>query len=145
MTVYTIGFTQKNARSFFETLRSAGVRRLIDVRLNNKSQLAGFSKRDDLTYFLEKILGINYLHEPLLAPTQSMLDAYKKEKGSWAEYEKAFIGLMEARRIENEIDPEVLSGSFLLCSEDKPHQCHRRLVLEYLANRWGGMQIEHLT
>jgi uncharacterized protein (DUF488 family) len=145
MTVYTIGFTQKNARSFFETLRSAGVRRLIDVRLNNKSQLAGFSKRDDLTYFLEKILGINYLHEPLLAPTQPMLDAYKKEKGSWADYEKAFIGLMEARRIENELDPEVLSGSCLLCSEDKPHQCHRRLVLEYLANRWGGMQIEHLT
>jgi hypothetical protein len=74
-----------------------------------------------------------------------MLDAYKKEKGSWAEYEKAFIGLMEARRIENEIDPEVLSGSCLLCSEDKPHQCHRRLVLEYLANCWGGMQIEHLA
>ncbi|MGN6387768.1 MAG: DUF488 domain-containing protein [Verrucomicrobiota bacterium] len=145
MTVYTIGFTQKNARSFFETLRSAGVRRLIDVRLNNNSQLAGFRKRDDLAYFLEKILGINYLHEPLLAPTQSMLDAYKKEKGSWAEYEKAFIGLMEARRIENEIDPEVLSGSCLLCSEDKPHQCHRRLVLEYLANRWGSMEIKHLT
>lgn len=145
MIVYTIGFTQKNARSFFETLRSAGVRRLIDVRLNNRSQLAGFSKRDDLTYFLEKILGIKYLHEPLLAPTQPMLDAYKKEKGSWAEYEKAFLGLMEARRIENEVDPEVLSGSCLLCSEDKPHQCHRRLVLEYLANRWGGMEIEHLT
>src|SRR3954464_3892969 len=107
-TVYTIGFTKKNAKEFFETLRKAGVQRVIDVRLNNKSQLAGFSKREDLTYFLDEILGIQYIHEPLLAPTQEMLDAYKKSKGSWADYERAFLRLMEERKIEDKLAPELV-------------------------------------
>jgi len=143
--VYTIGFTQKNAKAFFESLRKAGVQRVIDVRLNNKSQLAGFSKREDLTYFLDEILGIGYLHEPLLAPTQEMLDAYKKNKGSWSDYEKVFLKLMEERRIEEKIQPETIAGSCLLCSEDQPHQCHRRLVAEYLEKKWGRLDIRHLT
>lgn len=142
--VFTIGFTKKNASQFFETLRAAGVQRVVDVRLNNSSQLAGFSKRDDLKYFLEKILGITYVAEPLLAPTQPLLDAYKKDGGQWEVYERAFLDLMDQRKIENKIDPAIIAGGCLLCSEDKPHHCHRRLVAEYLQQRWGNLEIRHL-
>ena len=143
--VFTIGFTKKTAAEFFEKLRAAGVKRVIDVRLNNSSQLAGFSKRDDLKYFLEKILGVEYVEEPLLAPTQPLLDAYKKNGGQWDVYERAFLDLMEQRRIEDKVDRALVAGGCLLCSEDKPHHCHRRLVAEYLQNRWGKMEIRHIT
>jgi uncharacterized protein (DUF488 family) len=142
--VYTIGFTKKNAAQFFEKLRDAGVKRVVDVRLNNNSQLAGFSKRDDLTYFLNKILGIDYVEQPLLAPTQPLLDAYKKNGGDWAVYERAFLDLMAGRKIEDKIAPAEIAGGCLLCSEDKPHYCHRRLIAEYLNERWGNLQINHL-
>lgn len=145
MPVFTIGFTKKNAAQFFEKLRATGVKRVVDVRLNNSSQLAGFSKRDDLKYFLEKILGINYIEEPLLAPTQPLLDAYKKNGGQWEVYERAFLDLMCERKIENKIDPAIVVGGCLLCSEDKPHHCHRRLVAEYLQKRWGNLQINHIV
>jgi uncharacterized protein (DUF488 family) len=143
--VYTIGFTKKNAAQFFEKLRASGVKRVVDVRLNNSSQLAGFSKRDDLKYFLDKILGIEYVAEPLLAPTQPLLDAYKKNRGDWAVYERAFLDLMAERKIEDKVDPTLLAGGCLLCSEEKPHQCHRRLVAEYLNQRWGNLQINHIV
>jgi uncharacterized protein (DUF488 family) len=143
--VFTIGFTKKNAAQFFEKLRAAGVKRVMDVRLNNSSQLAGFSKRDDLKYFLEKILNIDYVEEPLLAPTQPLLDAYKKDRGQWEVYERAFLDLMRERKIEDKIDPAIVAGGCLLCSEDKPHHCHRRLVAEYLQMRWGNLQINHIV
>jgi uncharacterized protein (DUF488 family) len=143
--IYTIGFTKKNAAQFFEKLRNAGVKRVVDVRLNNSSQLAGFSKRDDLKYFLDKILGIEYVEQPLLAPTQPLLDAYKKNGGDWAVYERAFLDLMAERRIEDKIDPALMADGCLLCSEDKPHQCHRRLVAEYLNARWGNLEINHIV
>jgi uncharacterized protein (DUF488 family) len=143
--VYTIGFTKKNAAQFFEKLRDAGVKRVVDVRLNNSSQLAGFSKRDDLKYFLKKILGIDYVEEPLLAPTPSLFDAYKKNGGDWDVFQCAFLDLMRERKIENKIDPALIAGGCLLCSEDKPHHCHRRLVAEYLNDCWGNLQINHLS
>jgi uncharacterized protein (DUF488 family) len=142
--LFTIGFTKKNASEFFEKLRAAGVKRVVDVRLNNSYQLAGFSKRDDLKYFLEKILGIDYVAEPLLAPTQPMLDSYKKDGISWDAYERAFLDLMEERAIEKKIDPKLIAGGCLLCSEEKPHHCHRRLVAEYLQKHWGKLDIRHL-
>lgn len=144
MKVFTIGFTKSTAQSFFNRLRNAGVRQVVDVRLNNVSQLAGFAKRDDLRYFLSAICGIGYLHEPAFAPTQSMLDAYKKERGDWADYEKRFVELIESRRIEDAVQRDTLNGACLLCSEDKPHHCHRRLVAEYLREKWGNLEIEHL-
>jgi uncharacterized protein (DUF488 family) len=143
--VFTIGFTKKNAAQFFEKLRAAGVKRVVDVRLNNSSQLAGFSKRDDLQYFLEKILAVDYVEEPLLAPTQPLLDAYKKDGGQWDVYERAFLDLMRERKIEEKIDPATVAGGCLLCSEEKPHHCHRRLVAEYLQQRWGNLQINHIV
>lgn len=145
MRLFTVGFTKKNAESFFETLRRAGVRRVVDVRLHNVSQLAGFTKRDDLAYFLKKIGGIDYLHEPRLAPSAEMLDEYKKHKGSWDEYEERFLNLMKHRQIEDALAAELSDGDCLLCSEEKPHHCHRRLVAEYLRDRWGDIEIEHLV
>lgn len=144
MRVFTIGFTKKSARRFFVLLRESGARRVVDVRLNNVSQLAGFAKREDLAYFLETICGIEYVHLPLLAPTQELLDAYKKKDGDWETYETQFLELMKQRRIEEAVDPDVISEGCLLCSEDKPHHCHRRLVAEYLRQQWGDIEIQHL-
>lgn len=142
--LFTIGFTKKSAEKFFTTLRDAGVHTLVDVRLNNVSQLAGFSKRDDLRFFLKEIGGINYVHLSELAPTQEMLDAYKKSGGEWDEYAKRFLDLMAQRKIEETLSRDVLLDSCLLCSEDKPLHCHRRLVAEYLHERWGNIAIKHL-
>ncbi len=144
MKVFTIGFTQKPAERFFRLLKDAGVRRVVDVRLNNSGQLAGFSKQDDLKFFLRKICDIDYLHVPELAPTQDMLDAYKKHKGSWQVYEAEFLALMEKRRIDKAIARDVIDQGCLLCSEHQPHHCHRRLVAEYLAKKWGHLETEHL-
>ena len=144
MKVFTIGFTKKNARQFFDALRKSGAKRVVDVRLNNVSQLAGFAKRDDLKFFLKEVCDIDYVHLPDLAPTKEMLDEYKKLKGDWDIYEKRFLDLMEKRKIEERIPKEVIAEGCLLCSEDKPHHCHRRLVAEYLKQHWGDMDISHL-
>lgn len=144
MKIFTIGFTKKPAAAFFNSLKDAGVARLIDVRLNNTSQLAGFTKKDDLRYFTRAICGIEYLHLPELAPTQEMLDAYKKQKGDWGLYERGFLDLMRERHVEMALSPATLDGACLLCSEEKPHQCHRRLVAEYLGGKWPDVAIEHL-
>jgi len=144
MKIFTIGFTKKSAETFFTRLRNAGVRRLVDVRLNNVSQLAGFTKRDDLRYFTKAICNIDYVHILDLAPTQDILDAYKKQKGDWGLYERQFLNLMGARHIEDTIPREMLDGGCLLCSEEKPHHCHRRLVAEYLKAKWRDVEIEHI-
>jgi uncharacterized protein (DUF488 family) len=143
--LFTIGFTQTTARDFFTKLKDAGVKRVVDVRLNNNSQLAGFSKKDDLAYFLQKIGSIEYVHLPELAPTQDILDAYKKQKGDWGVYEMKFLDLMTQRQIEKSIRPDILNHGCLLCSEHLPHHCHRRLVSEYLSAKWGGIKTNHLV
>ncbi len=142
--IFTIGFTKKSAETFFGALKGAGVARLVDVRLNNVSQLAGFAKRDDLRFFTQAICQIDYVHLLSLAPTQEMLDAYKKQKGSWNEYESRFNELLKTREIETLASKDLLDGACLLCSEEKPHQCHRRLVAEYLQHRWPNVVITHL-
>lgn len=144
-TLATIGFTQSTAQNFFERLTAADVRTVIDVRLHNTSQLAGFAKSDDLAYFLKSIGGIGYRHEPLLAPTDQILKAFKKDKGDWRVFETSFNALMAERRIEDRLKPDLLDGGCLLCSEATPHNCHRRLVCEYLNGRWGGaLKVRHL-
>lgn len=145
MKIFTIGFTNKKAEGFFERLRRAGVKRVIDVRLNNVSQLAGFSKKEDLQYFLRSIAGIDYVHMRTLAPTKEMLDAYKKKRDDWDVYEKGFLDLMRSRRVEESVARDVFDQACLLCSEDKPHRCHRRLVAEYLQRHWEGVTIEHIV
>ena len=144
MRVFTIGFTKKPARRFFELLRTSGARRIVDVRLNNVSQLAGFAKRDDLAYFLAEICSMDYVHVPALAPTKQMLDDYKKRRGDWRTYEIRFLDLMRTRRVEQTVAREIVSDACLLCSEDTPDYCHRRLVAEYLDRHWGKLHITHL-
>jgi uncharacterized protein (DUF488 family) len=144
--IFTIGFTRTTAEDFFGRLKSHRIDRLLDVRLNNRSQLAGFAKRDDLAYFLRELVGARYEHAPLLAPTQEILDAFKK-KGEipWSEYEERFLALMRQRAIETTLSPgEFQERTVLLCSEDTPEHCHRRLVAEYLAQHWVDVQIRHL-
>ena len=146
MDVCTIGFTQRSAASFFGAVKAAGVRQLIDVRLNNVSQLAGFSKRDDLAFFLREICDASYRHEPLLAPTQALLNGYRKEKRGWPSYERDFVALLAERRVEEQLPRDLFAvPSVLLCSEATPERCHRRLVAEYLRERWGGFTIRHLV
>ncbi|HEU0027600.1 MAG TPA: DUF488 domain-containing protein [Ktedonobacterales bacterium] len=115
------------------------------MRLNNVSQLAGFSKKDDLRYFLQEVCAADYTHEPLLAPTQEMLDEYRKQKGSWQDYERRFLALMRERAVERRIDRRLFEiPTVLLCSEATADKCHRRLVAEYLRDAWGGLTITHL-
>jgi uncharacterized protein (DUF488 family) len=143
--VTTIGFTKTNAKGFFDRLVSAGVKVLYDVRLHNTSQLSGFAKADDLAFFLQKIGNIKYKHQPLLAPTDIMLKAFKRDKGDWGEYQKKFLDLMAERKIEDRFSPSLFDGVCLLCSEATPHHCHRRLVCEYLNAKWdGSLNVKHL-
>ena len=145
MNVYSIGFTKKTAAAFFTTLRQAEIRRLLDVRLHNSSQLAGFSKRDDLAFFLKELCGATYLHEPLLTPTSDLLDGIRKKRISWQEYEPRFLSLLGERAVEKKVDRELFHiPTVLLCSEATAAHCHRRLILEYLQEKWGGLDIVHL-
>lgn len=142
--LFTIGFTKKNAEMFFTTLRNANVRRVLDIRLNNVSQLAGFTKKDDLKFFLREICHAEYFHFPQCAPTKDILDAYKKDGGAWESYARAFLPLIRSRRIETILTPTLLDQGCLLCSEPTPAKCHRRLVAEYLQTHVDGLVVRHL-
>ncbi len=143
--VFTIGFTKKNAETFFNFIKSSGIKTLIDVRLNNVSQLAGFAKKNDLKFFLNELCEAKYIHLPDLAPTKNILSSYKKKEISWEKYEEDFLNLMVKRNIEKIVTPTLLDDGCLLCSEHEPHFCHRRLVVEYL-NKTTDMdlKIKHL-
>lgn len=144
MKIFTIGFTKKSAKEFFTKLTEAGVKSIVDVRLNNVSQLAGFAKREDLKYFASEICGINYIHLPELTPTKDILDPYKKYDGDWITYKDKYLNLIKNRRIEDVLSRNIIDGGCLLCSEQNPHYCHRRLAAEYLDKKWGGIDIVHI-
>ncbi len=141
--LFTIGFTRKSAEVFFNTLRSAGVRRLVDIRLRNSSQMAGFTKRDDLDFFVRTILGADYTHLPLLAPSVEILEAYMEDR-DWPRYEKDFQALLRTRQVGTALSPADLQDACLMCSEPTADQCHRRLVAEHLRDIWGDVDIRHL-
>ena len=145
MKLYTIGFTKKTAERFFTKLKEARVARIIDVRLNNVSQLAGFAKRDDLRYFAREIGAMDYVECPALAPCKAILDAYKKNAGDWVVYEQAFRALLAERRVERQLNPADFHNACLLCSEHLAEHCHRRLAAEYLQAQWGDIEIVHLA
>jgi len=142
--IFTIGFTKKKAKYFFDLLKSHDVRSILDVRLNNVSQLAGFSKKDDLEYFAKQLCDASYNHVKELAPTKDILDDYKKKRTSWQTYERQFNELLAERKIEEKLDPQLIHDGCLLCSEDKPHFCHRRLVADYLSEKWEDVSVTHL-
>ena len=144
VTLYTIGFTKKTAAEFFGLLRAAGVKRVLDVRLNNVSQLAGFAKKDDLAFFLREVAGIDYHHLPELAPTQALIDTARK-RHEWDRFEAGYLRLIRSRKVEDVVSRELLDGGCLLCSEDQPAHCHRRVLAEYLAQHFPETQIVHLV
>jgi len=143
--IYTIGFTKKSAEEFFEALRNSGAKHLLDIRFNNKSQLAGFTKRGDLPYFLKCLTNMKYHEMPILAPEESILKEYRKS-GDWARYEREYLELIRQRHVENHIAPVLFEeGVVLLCSEAEPTYCHRRLAAEYLAQaKLANTKIVHL-
>jgi uncharacterized protein (DUF488 family) len=142
--LFTIGFTQRSAEEFFGALQQAGVRLVIDTRLNNRSQLAGFSKCRDLEYFLRTIAGIAYVHDLDLAPTDEILKPYKAGVMTWDEYQREFVALLAERAPDTQQTRERFDGACLLCSEPAPDFCHRRLVAEYMQRCWPEMSIRHL-
>jgi uncharacterized protein (DUF488 family) len=143
--ILSIGFTGKNAERFFSLLKKGSVKRILDVRLQNTSQLAGFSKKDDLKFFLREICNIEYIEVPELAPEPKLLKDYKNKIIDWPYYESKYIELLERRSVQSILTPSLLNNSCLLCSEHKPHQCHRRLAIEYLNIAWNNcFNIEHL-
>jgi len=144
MRLFTIGFTKKSAEEFFTILHSSGVSRIIDIRLNNTSQIAGFAKARDLEYFLRAIEKIDYVHLPDFAPTQEILDDFKKNKGSWIEFERRFVDLMVERRIAETATRLLRDCDCLLCSEHIPDHCHRRLVAEQFRKHSDNVEIIHL-
>lgn len=144
LSLYTIGFTKKSAEEFFDLLRNAGVRRVLDVRLNNTSQLAAFAKKDDLAFFLDRLCGIDYLHVTEMAPTQELIDLARKERDRDA-FEAGYRRLIGERKVEDVLPREVLDGACLLCSEHEPRQCHRRILAEYLADHFGDVRVTHLV
>jgi uncharacterized protein (DUF488 family) len=145
-TIYTIGFTQKPAERFFRLLREAGVQRLLDTRLNPGGQLAGFAKQGDLAYFLRELIGCDYRHQPLLAPTADILGDYRADH-DWNHYVTRFEALMDEREVPGILDRAELAAtpSCLLCSEATPEHCHRRLVAERIARVWPDFTIVHLV
>jgi uncharacterized protein (DUF488 family) len=144
--IYTIGFAGKTAEQFFESLTRAAVKELVDVRLHNVSQLAGFTKRSDLPFFLDRVAGIAYRHEPLLTPTEDLLKAYRSKQISWADYEDSYRDLIMERDVASKLQPRHFQFPIaLLCSEEKPQRCHRRVAAEYLQKAWDrGVNIVHL-
>ena len=146
MKLYTMGFTQKSARQFFEIIAARKIDMLVDIRLNNKSQLAGFTKGDDLCYFLDAICGCEYQHCEEYAPTKELLDDYRKKEIDWDAYARRFCTLMQDREAA-----QSFWGRFsryknvcLLCSEPTPEHCHRRLIAEMIANTNQCISVTHL-
>ena len=146
MEIYTIGFTKTTAEDFFGRLNNAGVGRLLDIRLNNSSQLAGFAKARDLPYLLYELVGAQYEHQPLLAPSQEMLSEFKmKREMDWADYEFHFLRLLQERQAETLLPPDYFeTKTALLCSEATAEHCHRRLVCDYFAKFWPNLRVIHL-
>ena len=145
MDLYTIGFTQTSAEHFFGRLADAGVGRVLDIRLNTSSQLAGFAKAKDLPYFLRELAGASYEHEPLLAPTPALLEQARRPGRDWAVFERSFLELMGERRIEAVLaESDFALPTALLCSEARAEHCHRRLVASYLSAHWSDLRVTDL-
>lgn len=143
-TLYTIGFAGKSAEEFFAKLKTAGVKKVVDVRLYPTTLSSGFARKKDLAFFLKNLCGISYQHNPNLAPTEALLKGYKNGSISWAEYQQTYTGLLQARHIGQNLNGEVLEGVCLLCAEALPDYCHRRLLAEYLAQKDEKIAILHL-
>lgn len=145
MKIYTMGFTQKSAEVFFEKIRKNNIEVLIDIRLNNQSQLAGFAKGKDLVYFLDRLCQCSYIHDLEFAPDKELLDDYKKGRIGWDGYVVRFQNLIDSRSMVRHFRSRYsdYNSVLLLCSEPTPDQCHRRLLAEAIAKETGD-EIIHI-
>ena len=150
MRIYTIGFTKKSANEFFSLIRDHRVRRLLDVRRNNTSQLSAFAKASkdggggDLGFFLRELCQAEYQHLPELAPEAELLKAYRDKRCDWDSYSEQYVNGLAEQQVEALLDRDLFSDAVLLCSEPTPERCHRRLAAEYLQRHWGDVEIVHL-
>lgn len=142
ITLYTIGFTKKSAERFFSLLKNAGIKKLIDIRINNSSQLAGFAKGKDLEFFVKELCNAEYIHIVDLAPTKELLKDYQEKVIDWRGYEATFIQLLKDRDISKRFPANIFNQACLLCTEDTPEKCHRRLVAEYLKKEYPNEEIK---
>jgi len=144
MKIYTMGASKKSIKEFISTLRKPGLVRLLDIRLKNDSPLLGFTRKRDLPYLLERILGLEYHHLRILAPTEEILYKYRNKRIDWEAYERQFLAILAEREVERQIDRNLVDGGCFLCTEPTPNHCHRRLVAEHFHDCWGDLEIEHL-
>lgn len=146
MKLYTIGFTQKSAERFFGLLADHHIERVVDIRLKPGGQLSGFAKQNDLSWFLERLNGADYVHLPILAPSEEIRGDYRKTR-DWLRYVPQFEALMDARDVPATLDRTMFEErvSCLLCSESAPDRCHRRLVAERLERSWPNVEVAHLV
>lgn len=145
MKIYTIGFTKKSAEEFFTLIKKSGVKRVIDVRRNNTSQLSGFAKENDLKYFLKALCHVDYIHALDLAPTEEILLPYRHKEHTWQDFKKDYLKLLAERKVETTLDKKLLVNSCLLCGEAEPDHCHREFLIEYLQAHWNDkIEVEHL-
>lgn len=142
--LYTIGFTGKSAEKFFDLLKKAEVKKIIDTRINNVSQLSGFAKGTDLKFFAKEIGNISYEHDIDFAPTKDLLADYRSKKITWQEYEKEYLNLLDLRKVKSKIEIQKLHKNCLLCSEHTAEKCHRRLLAEYLQQSFNDVEVIHL-
>jgi uncharacterized protein (DUF488 family) len=142
--LYTMGYTQKPAKKFFNLIDKYEIKRIIDIRLHNNTQLAGFTKQNNLKYFLKRLSDCDYCHIPLMAPSKDIFDDSKKNGLEWKEYASRFNKLINQRKIEQLINEDDIDGACLLCCEPEATNCHRSLVAEYLQKYFGDIQIIHI-
>ncbi len=144
MKVFTIGFSRKNTEQFFTRLREPGLLRVVDIRLYNKGPSAGFTNRNDLPFLLRQVNQMDYVHRLDMAPNEALMDDQRTNGVDYLKYKKEFRELLTDRRIETNVPKELIDGGCLLCSEPSAEFCHRRLVAEYLKEKWGDLEIIHL-
>lgn len=145
MKIFTIGFTHKSAEEFFKLLQKAEVKRVLDVRIHNNSQLAGYSKRDDLAFFLDKVAGIRYVEVSILRPSEELFTSYRKKEIDWKKFLDEYEKEITDKQVETQLKKSDFDRAVLLCGEAEPDHCHRRVAAEYLSEAWGGFQVEHLV
>ncbi|QTO40593.1 DUF488 family protein [Desulfovibrio desulfuricans] len=142
--IFTIGFTKKSAKEFFGLIKCHNINSVIDIRLNNQSQLAGFTKKNDLIFFLDELCNCSYQHKPLWAPNEKILSDYKKKSITWNDYERLYLDLLNSRDIISNFSPNEYMNACLLCSEPLPNFCHRRLLAEFLQKKYTNIVVIHI-
>ena len=144
MQIFTIGYTKKSAREFFGLIKANEIDVLVDVRLYNNTQLAGFSKSRDLEFFLAALCGCGYVWAKQFAPSPALFNDYKSGQIDWAACEAVYRDFLNAHTGLDFFRLYRNKRICLLCAEETPECCHRRLLAEKIADEYDGTEITHL-